>query len=118
MSKIDLKYALILSLLVVSFSVSAEKNKEFLANRCNELAQTVTALVSSQRNHTCVNKLYLASQQMNSAAEFILGDSTLRAKEIMDNAIASLQFAELAICNHFIQISHTRHEVSKLKHLL
>ena len=118
MSNMILKRALVLSLLALSFSIHASQNKEYLANRCNELAQTVTSLVASQRNPTCIDKLYLASMQMNTAAGLILDDSTNVAKEIIDNAISALQFAEFASCNQYIQISHTRHEVYKLKHLL
>ena len=113
-----LKKALMLSLILLSMSAQADYNKEFVANRCNELAQTVTTLVSSQHNPICVDKLYLASMQMNTAAALILEDSIQAAKQIINNAISSLQYAELSSCKHYVQISHSKLEANKLKHLL
>jgi hypothetical protein len=118
MSKMILKKTLILSLFALSMSAQAEINKELLANRCYELAQTVTSLVPSQHNPTCVDKLYLASMQMNTAGALILDNSIAAAKQIISNAVSALQYAELTSCKQYIQISHSKLEANKLKHML
>lgn len=118
MSKMILKKALILSLFAVSMSGQAAQNKDFLMNGCYDLAKTINSLVESQHNPACIEKLYLASIQMNSAAALILNDYAERAKQKIDNAIAALQFAELTGCNRYIQISHSKLEANKLRHLL
>ncbi|WP_058534501.1 hypothetical protein [Legionella saoudiensis] len=118
MSKMILKQALILSLFTLSMSVQADQNKELLVNRCHELAKTVKSLVVSQHNPACVDKLVLASNQMSVAAALISDDSVMQAKQIVVNAVKALQFAELTGCIHYIQISHSKLEANKLRHLL
>jgi hypothetical protein len=118
MSKMILKKTLIVGLFVVAATAQAQQNKEFLANRCNEIAQNVISLVSSQYSSTCVDKLHLASMQMNTAAALILEDSVDAAKPKVDSAIAALQFAQLSGCKRYIQISHFKLEASEVKHML
>lgn len=119
MSKMILKKALILSLFSLSMSsVQADQNKDLLVNRCHDLAKIVKSLVVSQHNPTCVDKLAFAANQMNVAATLIADDSAEQAKQIIVNAIKDLQFAELTGCSHYIQISHSKLEANKLRHLL
>lgn len=118
MSKMILKKALLFSLFPLSMSTHAEPGKEFLANRCSELAKTVTSLVASQHNPACIDKLDTASTQMNVAASLIMSESPSQAKPLIDDAISALQFAELTGCNQYIQISHSKLEANKLRHLL
>jgi len=118
MYKLILKSALVLSLPVLSANAQAQLSKEFLANECHQLSEVVSSLVASQQNGTCIDKLYSASMQMNTAAEMILGDSNFVAKQIMDNAVFALQYAELNGCNRYIEISHSKFEAHKLKNLL
>ncbi|CAM4502620.1 MAG: hypothetical protein LEGION0403_FIIPPAGN_02568 [Legionella sp.] len=119
MSKMILKKALILSLFSLSVSsVQAEQNKDLIVNRCNDLAKMVKSLVVSQHNPICVDKLALAANQMNVAAALIADDSVDQAKQIIVNAVNDLQFAELTGCSHYIQISHSKVEAIKLRHLL
>ncbi|MDR3504602.1 MAG: hypothetical protein P4L79_18705 [Legionella sp.] len=119
MSKMILKKALILSLFTLSMSsVQADQNKDLLVNRCHDLAKMVKSLVVSQHNPTCVDKLVLASNQMSVAATLIADDSVDQAKQIIVNAVKALQFAELTGCSHYIEISHSKLEANKLRHLL
>ncbi|MFJ1270218.1 hypothetical protein ACD661_16825 [Legionella lytica] len=119
MSKIILKKALILSLFSLSTSsVQADQNKDLLVNRCHDLAKMVKSLVGSQHNPTCVDKLALAANQINVAAVLIAEDSADQAKQIIINAAKDLQFAQLTGCSHYIEISHSKVEAIKLRHLL
>lgn len=118
MSKMILKSTLILSLFVFNVHAQSSLDKDFLANQCYDLAHAVTDLVLSQQNTTCVDKLYMASTQMNAAGLLISTNVSDAAKQIIDNAVSALQFAELSGCNRFIQISHSKLEANKLKHLL
>lgn len=118
MFKLTLKRALILSLPVLSMTVHSGPNKEFLANRCYELSRAVISLADNQEKKVCINKLYMASVQMSTSALLIMEDSSDLAKEILNNAVAALQYAELLSCKQYIQISHSKFEVQKVKTLL
>ena len=115
MNKMILNSALILSLPVFSVHAQNELSKEYLANECHQLSEIVNSLVPSQHNSTCVDKLYASSIQLNTAAEMILNDSNSVAKQILNNAVFDLQYAELNSCNRYIEISHSKFEAHKLK---
>lgn len=113
-----IKKTLMLSLSVLGVNAQADRNKELLASQCYEIAQSVSSLVASQKNSTCIDKLYTASTQVNEAGTFILTDTTDEARQLLDKAFLSLNYAQLNGCNQYIQISHSKFEVNKLKHLL
>ena len=118
MFKMILKRALIYSLPVLSMSAQSGQSKEFLANQCYELSRVVISLVDSQGKKECIDKLQVASIQMNSAAELIMEDAADAAKQILNNAVAALQYAELLSCNRYILIAHSKFEAQKIKTLL
>lgn len=118
MVKMILKRAIILSLPVFSMNVQSGPSKEFLANQCYDLSRVIVSLVDNQERITCSNKLYMAFTQMGSASLFIMEDSSDIAKEMLNNAIGNLQYAELLSCKHYIQISHSKFEAQKIKTLL
>ncbi|HHF7375237.1 hypothetical protein [Legionella bozemanae] len=118
MIKIISKRALIFSLLVFSMNVQAGPSKEFLANQCYELSRVITSLADNQEKNVCSNKLHMASVQTSTTAFLIMEDSPDLAKEILNNAVAALQYAELLSCKHYIQISHSKFEAQKIKTLL
>jgi hypothetical protein len=107
-----------LGLFILSMSAQAQYSKEFLANCCVKLAQTVTTLGSSQNNSICIDKLHLASKQINTAARLILEEDTESARQNISEAIHSLRYAELSNCQQYIQISHSKLEARKLRELL
>jgi hypothetical protein len=120
MYEMILKKALVSSLLVFCMHAQAGQNREFLADRCTDLAHTVTSLIEGQNNPICVDKLYAASIQMSSAAALILSetDSTDVAKQLIDNAISALHYAQFNGCHRYIQIAHSKLEAYKLRHLV
>ena len=118
MFKMTLKTALILTLPVFSMNVQFGPSKEFLANQCYELSRVIVSLADNQEKKVCINKLYMASVQMSSAAYLIMQDSSDVAKELLNNAVAALQYAELLSCKQYIQISHSKFEAHKIKTLL
>lgn len=118
MFKMTLKRALILSLPVFSMNVQSGSSKEFLANQCYELSRVIISLADLQEKKICINKLNLASVQMSTAALLIMEDSPEIAKEILNNAVADLQYAELLSCKQYIQIAHSKFEAQKIKTLL
>jgi hypothetical protein len=119
MFKMILKKALIFSLPVLSMNAhSSDANKEFLANQCYELSQVVISLADGQEKMSCIDKLYMASVQMNTAAFLIREESSNSAKQILNNAVSALQYAELLSCNQYILISHSKFEAQKIKSLL
>ncbi|KTC82685.1 hypothetical protein [Legionella cherrii] len=118
MFKMTLKTALILTLPVFSMNVQSGPSKEFLANQCYELSRVIVSLADNQEKKVCINKLYMASVQMSSAAYLIMQDSSDVAKELLNNAVAALQYAELLSCKQYIQISHSKFEAHKIKTLL
>ncbi|KTC89477.1 hypothetical protein OQJ15_10450 [Fluoribacter dumoffii] len=118
MVKMILKRALILSLPVFTMNVHSGPSKEFLANQCYELSRVIVSLADTQEKKICINKLYMASVQMSTAALLIMEDSSDVAKEILNNAVAALQYAELLSCKQYIQISHSKFEAQKIKTLL
>ena len=120
MINMSLKKTLALSLSILSFNVTAccLISKDLLAKQCHELSDTVTALISSQANSTCVQKLSLASVQIESASSLILQSSSIAAKSELDNAVYALQYAELNSCNRYIEISHSKFEAIRIKNAL
>lgn len=118
MIKMILKGALILSLPILSMSAQSGPSKEVLANQCYELSRVIISLAEDQRKLKCINKLYLASVQMETASFLIAQDNPDSAKEILTNAVEDLQYAELLSCNRYIQISHSKFEAQKIKSLL
>ncbi|QMT59370.1 hypothetical protein [Legionella sp. PC997] len=118
MYKMILKRALILSLPVLSMNVQSGPSKEFLANQCYELSRVIISLADNQEKKSCINKLHRASVQMSTAALLIMEDSSDVAKEILNNAVADLQYAELLSCKQYIQIAHSKFEAQKIKTLL
>ncbi|CAM3036522.1 Uncharacterised protein [Legionella steigerwaltii] len=118
MFKMTLKKALILSLPVFSMNVQSGPSKEFLANQCYELSRVIISLADSQEKKVCINKLHMASVQMSTAAYLIMEDSSDVAKEILNNAVGALQYAELLSCKQYVQISHSKFEAQKIKTLL
>ena len=120
MNKVNLKKVLILSCSVLSFNINAHSlgNNDVMAKQCQDLAETVASLVSSQAKSTCAEKLGLASIQLEKAGNLILDSAYLTAKDALSNAIFTLQYAELNICNRYIQISHSKIEAQKIKNSL
>lgn len=118
MSKRILRQVLILNLFAFTAFTQAGQSKEYVVKQCYELAQTITTLVTGQPNPTCVDKLFLASGQMNTACTMVSGDSAETAKAFIDNSFYALQYAQFNGCNHYIEISHSKLEAHKLKHLL
>lgn len=120
MIKMILKKTLILSLPILGFGVNAAivHDREALAKQCQELSRTVASLVSSQQKSTCVDKLVLASVQIDTAGAFIIDDAIPAAKQHLDDSIYALQYAELNSCNRYIQISHSKFEAQRIKNSL
>ncbi|MBI2785737.1 MAG: hypothetical protein HYX60_05295 [Legionella longbeachae] len=118
MFKMIIKSVLILSLPVCSMSAYSEPSKEFLASQCYELSRVVISLAEGQEKKNCIDKLYVASVQMGTAAALIIQDSPDLAKQILNNAITALQYAELLSCNQYVLISHSKFEAQKIKVLL
>lgn len=120
MNKVSLPKALILSLVLVFFSFSADaiSSTESLAQRCQDLSKTVAALVSSQAKKTCIEQLNTASVFLEKAGYLILEYANATAKNELNHAIYSLQYAELNSCNRYIQIAHAKFEAHKIKNAL
>ena len=120
MFKMILKGSLILALPVIAFSLyaSTSPSKEVLAKQCHELSETVASLVSSQQKSTCVDKLVFASLKIESAGGLILDDFYGPARDELDEAVYTLQYAELNSCNRYIQISHSKFEAQRIKSAL
>lgn len=120
MFKMILKGTLIFTLPVIAFSLFANTlpSKEVLAKQCRELSDVVASLVSSQQKSTCVDKLVMASQEIEVAGEYILDDFYSAAKQELDIAVYTLQYAELNSCNRYIQISHSKFEAQRIKNAL
>lgn len=119
MIKPYLKHILVLSVLAVSFSAHAiNLNKELLAKECRDLAENISSLVSSQGRQSCVEKLGMASIQIETAGDLILEDNYATAKQELENAVYSLQYAELNTCNRYIQIAHSKLEAQRIKNSL
>ncbi|CAM2948201.1 Uncharacterised protein [Legionella pneumophila] len=120
MINMKLKATLIacLSVLTLSSYANSSENKEAILQQCHDLASTVASLVSSQAKKTCAEKLVIASIHIDTAADWIVEDVHSAAKQELDNAIYSLQYAELNSCNRYIQISHSKLEAQRIKSLL
>lgn len=99
-------------------SAKSEVNKEFLANKCYELSYAIISASENQDKKQCINKLYMASIQVGTAAVLIMGDEADPAKEILNNAVADLQYAELLSCSQYVQIAHSKFEAQRIKSLL
>nr|WP_229309816.1 hypothetical protein [Legionella pneumophila] len=120
MINMKLKATLIacLSVLTLSSYANSSENKEAILQQCHDLASTVASLVSSQAKKTCAEKLVIASIHIDTAADWVVEDVYSAAKQELDNAIYSLQYAELNSCNRYIQISHSKLEAQRIKSLL
>ncbi len=94
------------------------QSKEFLANQCQELSRVIISTSQKQDKKQCIDKLYMASIQVDTAAVLIIEDEPNAAKEILNNAVADLQYAELLSCKQYIQIAHSKYEAQKIKTLL
>ncbi len=104
-----------ISVLTINCFASSLPNKETLIQECRDLSMTVASLVSSQQKKSCAEKLALASMQIDVAADWIVDDVYDAAKDELDNAVYSLQYAELNSCNRFVQISHSKQVAQRLK---
>lgn len=120
MNKVNLKKALILSVSILSFNVYADilDGNDELAKQCQDLSETVASLVSSQAKSTCAEKLDMASLLIEQAGNAIMESAYQTAKDELNNAIYTLQYAELNSCNRYIQISHSKFEAQKIKNSL
>lgn len=118
MYKSNLKKIFILSICLFSLVVHADQDKTILANKCYDLAQSVTFLISDQQDPICIDKLYFASTQMGTAANFILNEASQSAKKFIETALFALEYAQYSGCNQYMQILHAKNEVYKLKRLL
>ena len=118
MVNLYLKRILILGLLTVSFNTNAHTDKELLMQRCRDLSENIVSLVYSQGRTSCVEKLGSASMEVEAAGEWIMADNTPSAKQELEHAMLSLQYAELNSCNRYIQISHAKLEAQKIRNLL
>ncbi|CAM2960099.1 hypothetical protein [Legionella worsleiensis] len=116
-----LKGVIVLGLSVLAFNAQANhslEGKDALTQKCRDLAQTVASLVSSQQKRACAEKLMTASTQIDIAGDWIADDFYTAAKKELDNAVFSLQYAELNNCNRYIQISHSKFEAQRIKNSL
>lgn len=120
MFKKILRQSVLLSVSVLALSANASpgQNKEILAKQCRELSLTVASLVPSQKKSACVDKLHLASIQISTAGKLILEEANPTAKQELDDAEYTLQYAELNSCNRYIQISHSKFEAQRIKNQL
>lgn len=118
MYKMILKKSLICSLILFSMDAQSGLSKELLANQCYQLSRVIISASEKQYRNQCVDKLLMASMQVNAAAVLIMEDEPNSAKGILNNAVADLQYAELLGCNQYIQIVHSKSEVKKIKTLL
>lgn len=120
MMQMSLKKTLILTLSILSFSTSAHNlvDKDLLVKQCRDLSETIGLLVSSQGKKSCVEKLGSASVQIEDAGDFIINNDNVSARQELDSAIYSLQYAELNNCNRYMQISHSKFEAQRIKSYL
>ncbi|KTD57966.1 hypothetical protein Lsai_1488 [Legionella sainthelensi] len=118
MFKMILKKSLICSLILFSMNAQSELSKEFLANQCYQLSHVLVSTSEKQHRQQCIDKLHMASMQVNTAAALIMEDEPNSAKGMLNNAVADLQYAELLSCNQYIQIVHSKFEAQKIKTLL
>ncbi|KTD62947.1 hypothetical protein Lsan_1607 [Legionella santicrucis] len=118
MFKMILKRSLVCSLILFSMNAQSELSKEFLANQCHQLSHVIISTLEKQNRKQCMDKLYRASIQVNTAAVLIMGDEPNSAKGMLNNVVADLQYAELLSCNQYIQIVHSKFEAQKIKTLL
>lgn len=116
MIKIHVKNCLVLSLFTVSLNTHAALiDKAGIAQHCHDLSENIISLLSSQVKSSCVEKLSNASFKINIAADLIANNSTKSAKKELEEAISSLQYAELNNCNRYIQIVHSKFEAIKIR---
>ncbi|RUR05288.1 hypothetical protein [Legionella sp. km772] len=118
MVNLHFKRILILGLLTVSFNTNAQTDKNVLMQRCRDLSENIISLVYSQGRSSCVEKLSSASMEVEAAGDWIMADNPLSAKQELEHAMFSLQYAELNSCNRYIQISHAKLEAQKIRNLL
>lgn len=119
MVTMHLKKFVVLSLFSVSLTINAaDANKDLLAQQCRELSEKILSLISSQEQKVCVDKLYSASIRIETAGDEIIIENNRLAKQELENAILSLHYAELNSCHHYIQISHSKLKVQKIRSAL
>ena len=119
MINMSFKKFLVLGLFAVSCGTYAsDANKDILVKQCRDLSDSILSLVSSQGKKSCVEKLGQATLEIESAGDSIIEDNYSTAKEELENAVYSLQYAELNNCNRYIQISHSKFEAQRIKNSL
>ncbi len=118
MVNLYLKRILTLGLVTIAFNTQAFTDKELLIHRCRNLSENIMSLVSSQVRTSCVEQLNAASILIEAASAWIALDHNSSAKEELEQAIFSLQYAELNTCNQYIQISHSKFEAHKIKNMV
>lgn len=118
MIKLILKKAFLFGLITCSMVTQAAQSKELLASRCREIIQQLAYVSINQHRSICIDKLSSASIQVNSAMSLIWEESYPSARDLLNNAILALQYAELSNCKNLLQIAHLKFEVNQLKHLL
>lgn len=106
--------------LVCSLNVHAfsKPGKDGLAEQCHHLSDKVSLLVASQQKRNCMDKLEVAASSINFAGDLILQDESNTAKVELEEAVFSLQYAELNNCNRYLDISHAKFEAQKIRSLL
>lgn len=114
MISMSFKKAIALILPLLAFNANAA-SKDQLVQQCRDLSSTVASLVSSQQKKACVEKLGMASMNFDVAGDLIVDDYYQAARNELDSAILSLQYAELNSCNRYIQISHSKLEAQRIK---
>lgn len=114
-TKFKTVFLVCMSVLTFNSHASSFANKDVLIKQCRDLSMTVGTLVSSQQKQSCAEKLASASFQLDVAADWIIDDVYSSAKQELDKAVYSLQYAELNTCNRYIQISHSKFEAQKIK---
>lgn len=112
------KRALICSLILCSVNAQSGLSKEFVANQCDDLSHVIISISEKQNKKRCIDKLYRASLQLDTAAVLIIDDESNAAKELLNHAVANLYHAELLSCKQYIQITHSKTEAQKIRVLL
>ena len=118
---ISLRKAFVFPLLLCAWSVNAGlqiPSPELLIKQCRDLSMKISTLVKGQKKGECIDKLDLASSQMNLAGERISAENYPFARKELASAIYALQYAELSVCNYYIQISHSKLEAKKIRQSL
>ena len=115
----SLKKVLFIGISILSIQGNAQDalNKDLLSKQCYTLSTSVSTLVFSQEKASCIDKLNLAARQIDHAGDLVAEEDFDKARQYLDDSIFTLQYAELSICKRYIQISHSKLEVQKIKKL-